>query len=419
MPKIGRNAPCPCGSGKKYKKCCMNKDKLAIDQAHLQDEDADFHDDMKDIIGELLEDFESPFSPEELKLYDAFDEIEELMDDENRIHEAARKFLEATAHIQNVSDDFPWDIGGVAGVLLEDLRMDDPGLAIEVMRRVVVLDPANAFTWQLDMAEIMTESGEVDEGLAIFHRLAEEDPDNIRCWVGLGESYLGIKDYGKAEEYLQRAIEVGKSQEGGGRIAWDLAEAYMHLFDVYRETDLIEEAIQLWWKAANHFGIHQSDASRVCDMLIEKGDAKRAEEFAGMIGNSMEQNYQIGRIRFLQGNEKEGLRYWNAVLSKANSDDPIRWPEVALRLCRHDLLIKLLPDFLDLIPRSVPSRVLLSLAHVMDSDMESAQRVLRDAPRKAELPDELRQLCEELPLDEQNRVQWLDMFNSESQIGLE
>lgn len=25
LPKIGRNAPCPCGSGKKYKKCCLNK----------------------------------------------------------------------------------------------------------------------------------------------------------------------------------------------------------------------------------------------------------------------------------------------------------------------------------------------------------------------------------------------------------
>src|SRR5262249_37621011 len=24
--KVGRNDPCPCGSGKKYKKCCMNKD---------------------------------------------------------------------------------------------------------------------------------------------------------------------------------------------------------------------------------------------------------------------------------------------------------------------------------------------------------------------------------------------------------
>ena len=24
-PKVGRNEPCPCGSGKKYKKCCGNK----------------------------------------------------------------------------------------------------------------------------------------------------------------------------------------------------------------------------------------------------------------------------------------------------------------------------------------------------------------------------------------------------------
>ena len=28
-PKIGPNDPCPCGSGKKYKKCCMNKKKVA------------------------------------------------------------------------------------------------------------------------------------------------------------------------------------------------------------------------------------------------------------------------------------------------------------------------------------------------------------------------------------------------------
>lgn len=23
VPKIGRNAPCPCGSGKKFKRCCL------------------------------------------------------------------------------------------------------------------------------------------------------------------------------------------------------------------------------------------------------------------------------------------------------------------------------------------------------------------------------------------------------------
>ena len=26
--KAGPNDPCPCGSGKKYKKCCMQKDKM-------------------------------------------------------------------------------------------------------------------------------------------------------------------------------------------------------------------------------------------------------------------------------------------------------------------------------------------------------------------------------------------------------
>lgn len=29
--KIGRNDPCPCGSGKKYKFCCLNKPKSPID----------------------------------------------------------------------------------------------------------------------------------------------------------------------------------------------------------------------------------------------------------------------------------------------------------------------------------------------------------------------------------------------------
>ncbi len=29
MVKIGRNQPCPCGSGKKYKRCCLSKDQAS------------------------------------------------------------------------------------------------------------------------------------------------------------------------------------------------------------------------------------------------------------------------------------------------------------------------------------------------------------------------------------------------------
>lgn len=32
MLKISRNAPCPCGSGKKYKKCCLEQDQKAASE---------------------------------------------------------------------------------------------------------------------------------------------------------------------------------------------------------------------------------------------------------------------------------------------------------------------------------------------------------------------------------------------------
>jgi tetratricopeptide (TPR) repeat protein len=31
MAKMGRNEPCPCGSGKKYKRCCLPRDEAAAD----------------------------------------------------------------------------------------------------------------------------------------------------------------------------------------------------------------------------------------------------------------------------------------------------------------------------------------------------------------------------------------------------
>ena len=36
--KIGRNDPCPCGSGKKYKKCCMNKPQPSVNLVESEQE---------------------------------------------------------------------------------------------------------------------------------------------------------------------------------------------------------------------------------------------------------------------------------------------------------------------------------------------------------------------------------------------
>lgn len=61
MPKTGRNDPCPCGSGKKYKHCCLEKDwatELAPASAQrvaLQAQKANQAAQRKDYQAELLE----------------------------------------------------------------------------------------------------------------------------------------------------------------------------------------------------------------------------------------------------------------------------------------------------------------------------------------------------------------------------
>ena len=61
MPKTGRNDPCPCGSGKKYKHCCLEKDRAAefapaiAQRVALQAQKANQVAQRKDYQAELLE----------------------------------------------------------------------------------------------------------------------------------------------------------------------------------------------------------------------------------------------------------------------------------------------------------------------------------------------------------------------------
>ena len=61
MPKTGRNDPCPCGSGKKYKHCCLEKDRAAefapaiAQRVALQAQEANRAALRKDYQVELLE----------------------------------------------------------------------------------------------------------------------------------------------------------------------------------------------------------------------------------------------------------------------------------------------------------------------------------------------------------------------------
>ena len=100
--KIGRNEPCPCGSGKKYKKCCLNKDLDKKDELkatklealssgspeiqQLRDDHVKVDDDraieVKDEVDLLWEDFEKSDLKRQVELFKSALDNAELMDDE-------------------------------------------------------------------------------------------------------------------------------------------------------------------------------------------------------------------------------------------------------------------------------------------------------------------------------------------------
>lgn len=88
--KIGRNAPCPCGSGKKYKKCCLKETASSPDALHYRRLSKAFENLMpelidygvatigKKILGEAMDEFFGWPEPHEKSDDDAVDRAEGL-----------------------------------------------------------------------------------------------------------------------------------------------------------------------------------------------------------------------------------------------------------------------------------------------------------------------------------------------------
>lgn len=107
--KIGRNEPCHCGSGKKYKKCCLRKDEEREVKAHLRDD-------------ELFEDDNSLLSREDEVYDDDDDEVYDDDDDDDMdayVEELSQKIPKKKAVIKQISDAIP-EISDDEGLLIDD-----------------------------------------------------------------------------------------------------------------------------------------------------------------------------------------------------------------------------------------------------------------------------------------------------------
>lgn len=81
---VGRNDPCPCGSGKKFKKCCLNSQRLDASQRLDEPPSGLFQGDAQDLVSSALEQAEEnvleydPFAEPDPDQWLALDEKERI-----------------------------------------------------------------------------------------------------------------------------------------------------------------------------------------------------------------------------------------------------------------------------------------------------------------------------------------------------
>lgn len=109
MPKIGRNDSCPCGSGKKYKHCCLEKDRAAelapaiAQRVALQAQEANRAAQRKDHQAELL-DYQAALQ-ESQALDDASNAVVDLVH-AGRLDEAEQAARELLVRYPEVHDGY-------------------------------------------------------------------------------------------------------------------------------------------------------------------------------------------------------------------------------------------------------------------------------------------------------------------------
>jgi len=100
MPKTGRNDPCPCASGKKYKHCCLEKDRAAELSAAVRQRVALQESQALDVASNAVVDLVHGGRLEEAEqaareLLVRYPEVHDGYDRLGMVHEARGQFREA------------------------------------------------------------------------------------------------------------------------------------------------------------------------------------------------------------------------------------------------------------------------------------------------------------------------------------
>jgi len=170
-----RNALCPCGSGKKYKHCCMKE--------------------AKGIIPKQEEDYFS----EAMKLK------------AKGKHSQALKLLDRMIYFKDKFGAFEIEKGYLEKIaILKECKLWDEAIkSAEALLQYDIEYKKSQFREENTrlLAELFILSGQGKKGLALFEKLIGEDSTNLYNYLSVASVLLEKGEKEKAREYLRRGLK--------------------------------------------------------------------------------------------------------------------------------------------------------------------------------------------------------------------
>ena len=239
--KAGRNDPCPCGSGTKYKNCCLRKAPPAATKPSPI----------------TVPPLAGPTSAECTQLLDLFN-ARDYAAGENLARALLKRYPEA---------GFVWLVLGT--ILKADGRDGLPALQ---MAATLLPEDADA---QFNLAKTLKDIGRLDEAAAAYHRATRIRPDFAGAHNNLGNT---LRELGRPEE-------AAESYLNALRLIPDYAEAYNGLGITYKDLGRLEDAVASYRHASRIKPDYAETYGNMGNALFELG---RLEEAAASYDRALQ-----------------------------------------------------------------------------------------------------------------------------------
>lgn len=181
--------------------------------------------------------------------------------------------------------------------------------ALGYFRKALATEPDNA-EYQLALAQTFTEMGHYEESNRIIIEMLGKEEVYPECYYGMGCNFLGMEDYGRAEESFKHYLQV----EPDG----DFSEEAEDLLDIIEEETaeeppitLVEDTLQERAQEAKDH-MDKGEYSQAIDVLKKIQPVNNAEKL--QIENG------IAMAHFCEGEYDEALEATEKVLEESPDD---------------------------------------------------------------------------------------------------